>query len=203
VMSAEPIDRSSTAIIGRPNISKERRLQPFTAVDLERMGSDSWFEIVQGQLYETWPLGFDTAVAMSKLNRSLSNHVRKQRLGLVVVGAGFVMERDPDTVTAPKGAFISSDRLSDDNAPDGYFPGEPDLAIETASPLDTLVDLERKRNVYMRLPVRLLWWIYSERHTASVHVPGKPDRHLSDSDFLDGESIVPGFSIRIAELFDY
>ena len=202
-MCAESIDQSSVVIVGRPIISKERRMRPFTAVDLERMGSDSWFEIVQGQLYETWPLGFDTAVAMSKLNWSLSKHVREQRLGLVVGGAGFVMERDPDTVIAPRGAFVSSDRLTEDKAPDGYFPGEPDLAIEVASPFDTPADLERKRNMYMRLPVRLLWWIDPERHTASVHVPGKSVRQLSDSDFLDGESIVPGFSIRIAELFDF
>jgi Uma2 family endonuclease len=195
--------RANIVIVGRPDISEERRSRPFTALELERMGSDSWFELIKGRLYETWPLDFYTSAALTVLFFSLYKHVHTEQLGHVLGGVGFVIERSPDTVIAPRGAFVRKDRIPDSGPPHGFFPGAPDLAIEAASSLDSQADLERKRELYERLPVPLLWWIDPERRTATVQREGRSVRHLTENDFLDGENIVPSFSFQFASLFEF
>lgn len=194
--------RSSIVIVGRPAISEARHSQPFTALELERMGSDSWFELIHGTLYETWPLDINTALIITELSHLLYKHIHSEKLGHILGGVGFVFEREPDTVIAPKVAFVRSDRIPDSRLPHGFFPGTPDLAIEAASSLDSQVDLERKRKLYERLPVPLLWWIDPERQTASVQRAGRSIQHLGQNDVLDGEQIVPGFTVQLAKLFE-
>jgi Uma2 family endonuclease len=202
-MDGDPDRKSHLVIVGRPNISQERRAQQFTALELERMGSDSWFELIQGRLYETWPLDIHTSVVLTELFIPLYKHIHTAHLGHLVGGAGFVFERAPDTVIAPRGAFVRNDRIPASGLPHGFFPGAPDLAIEAASSLDALADLQRKRALYVRRPVPLLWWIDPLQRTAAVHRPGLTIEYLTEDDELNGEDIIPGFSIPLATLFDF
>ncbi|OUC14838.1 MAG: hypothetical protein B0A82_11015 [Alkalinema sp. CACIAM 70d] len=49
---------------------------------------------------------------------------------------------------------------------------------------------------------RLVWVIHpDEKYVLVYHAP-EPDRFLRPSEMLDGEAIVPGFAIAVAELFE-
>jgi Uma2 family endonuclease len=38
--------------------------------------------------------------------------------------------------------------------------------------------------------------------TVDVHRPGQPPRHLTIDDTLDGEDVVPGWTLAVRDLFD-
>lgn len=85
------------------------------------------------------------------LHLALGAYVRTHGLGRVYTGdAGFLLERDPDTVRAPDVAVVRSSRAS--AAPHkGYFPGPPDLAVEIRSPEDRPKDIAVKIEEYLGL----------------------------------------------------
>jgi Uma2 family endonuclease len=62
--------------------------------------------------------------------------------------------------------------------------------------------MRRKQAIYDRVAIPMVWWIDPLRRTAAVHVSGEPVRHLTESEILDGERVVPGFSIPLATIFD-
>ena len=179
----------------------ERKLM--TAEELLRLPDDGLrHELVRGELRTMAPTGFEHGGVTSKIDRSLGSHVEAHRLGWVGVGeVGFRLTDDPDTVRAPDVAFIRDERLREVGRPTGYWPGAPDLAIEVISPNDLYTEVEEKVAEWIEHGTRLVIVVNPRRRTVAVHRPGQPVRILSESDVLDGEDVVPGWSLQVAELF--
>jgi Uma2 family endonuclease len=178
--------------------------QFITTSDLERLGSDARFELIQGVLYEMPPSGYRSNLVLSEIGGELRNYVKARQLGRVTFGeAGYVLERNPDTVVVPDVAFVRRDRIPDPVPEVGLFEGPPDLIVEVISPTDEQADIRRKQALYDRIGIPLVWWIDPKRRTATVHAPDRPVHHLTAADSLDGESVVPGFSIPLVTLFDF
>ncbi len=177
---------------------------PITAADLESMGSDTRFELYQGVLHERSPSSARSALVLSNTGYELRHYVQPRGLGIVVFGeGGFGLETAPDTVVAPDVAFIRRSRVPSPIPERGFFDLIPDLVIEVISTTDEPGDIRRKQAVYDRVAVPLVWWIDPSKRTAAVQKPGLPVVHLKDADTLDGEDIVPGFSLSLASLFDF
>ena len=49
--------------------------------------------------------------------------------------------------------------------------------------------------------VRLIWVIDPEDRSVTVYRKGAPDEYLTENDTLTGGDVLPGFSVRVAELF--
>lgn len=174
-----------------------------TAADLEAMGSDTRFELYQGVLRAMSPSSARSGLVLSAAGYELRHFVRSRNLGIVVFAeVGFKLEVDPDTVVAPDVAFVRHDRVPRPVPERGFFELVPDLAIKIVSPTDEPADMRRKQAVYDRVGVPLVWWIDPARRIATVHKPGRPVMQLAETDSLDGEDIVPGFSLPLATLFD-
>lgn len=175
-----------------------------TATDLEAMGSDARYELYQGVLYPMSPSSFNSSLVMSNLALELGQFVKRHRLGSVTFAeAGYLLERNPDTVVAPDIAFVRIDRIPQPAPKRGFFAGMPDLVIEIISPTDEPAEIRRKQALYDRIGIPLVWWIDPDRRVATVHHAGYPVRHLTESDSLDGEDIIPGFSLPLKEVFDF
>jgi Uma2 family endonuclease len=175
-----------------------------TADELEAMGSDARFELIQGVLHEMSPSSFPSSRVLSKIGVLLYNFVDAQQLGEVTFAeAGFVLEANPDTVVAPDVAFVRGSRLHLAPRQRGFFPAPPDLIVEVISPADEPADIRRKQALYDRVGIPMVWWIDPERRTAMVHIPGQTARQLTEMDSLDGGEIVPGFSVHLAKLFNF
>ena len=174
-----------------------------TANELEAMGRDARFELNQGVLRHMSPSGARSSMVASAIGYELRHYVQSQRLGAVIFAeAGYILERDPDTVIAPDVAFVRRDRLPDPIPERGFFPLAPDLAVEVISPTDESGDIRRKRALYDRVAIPMVWWIDPLRRTVAVHVPGQPVHHLTEFDNLDGLHVVPGFSIPLQTIYD-
>lgn len=175
-----------------------------TADDLWKLptGKGARYELVRGELRTMPPAGFEHGAIGNGLAASLTQYVRANTLGLVVsADTGFVLSRDPDTVRAPDVGFVTRERVEQLGVPKKYFPGAPDLAVEIISPSDTLYEVDEKVLDWLEAGARLVWVVNPRRRTVTVSTPGGRQTILTDADELDGGDVMPGFRVRVAELF--
>lgn len=175
-----------------------------TADELLSLPNDGMrHELVRGELRTMPPGGWDHGDETSVFDGSLGPFVRLHRLGRVVTGdTGFRLTTDPDTVRAPDVAFVRRDRLPPGGSLRGYFPGAPDLAVEVISPNDLYTEVDEKVGEWLEHGALLVFVVNPRRRTVAVHRPGQPVRILTVDDTLDGEDVVPGWTLAVRELFD-
>lgn len=136
----------------------------------------------------------------------LTQFVRPQRLGMVTGADGtYIILQEPQTIVVPDVAFVRWDRLPGGIAPDGFVPVPPDLVVEVISLAQRAPDepgkIAQKRELYRRAGVRLVWWVDPKRRTVAVFRNGHPVAELDEGDDLDGENVLPGFRLPVAEIF--
>lgn len=159
-------------------------------------------ELIAGEL-RTMPLHETThGLVAARLNLLLDDSVRTRRLGVVFLGGtGFLLARQPDTVRAPDAAFVCRERALEVGEPAGYWPGAPDLAIEVISPTDLYTEVEEKVAAWLEHGARMVLVANPRRHTVAVHRPDQLVRILTDDDVLDGEDVVPGWTLPVRAIF--
>ena len=174
-----------------------------TADQLLRMPDDgSRYELIEGELIKMTPAGFEHGVVTQNLSWLLTKFVREQGLGLVPTAeTGFYLSRDPDTVRAPDVAFVPSSQLKRCGMPTSYFPEAPALVVEVVSPDDTAEKVDAKIRSWLSAGTELAWVVYPGGRTVTVYRSLDDIRVLTEQDQLDGESVVPGFQCRIADIF--
>jgi Uma2 family endonuclease len=163
---------------------------------------DTRFELVKGELVE---VGFATAVhswIIGTIYQLLFAFVRERNLGYVFGdGAGYVTTRDPDTVRGPDVSFVARGRLPTPGVPDGPWPFAPDLAVEMPSPSDRAGKVRAKALEYLAGGSRLVWIVRPSRRSVTVYTADGTVREFGAEDELDGEDVLPGFRVRVADLF--
>src|SRR2546426_12423284 len=176
--------------------------QPVTAEELFRLSHDGVRrELVRGEVREMTPAGGQHGSTTGALHVILGHFVRKRKLGRVFAAeTGFIIERNPDTVRAPDCAFVSAERLPGP-VPKKYLPFPPDLAVETTSPNDRPGKIAEKVAAWLQAGARLVWVLDPDERTLTVHRLGRPPRTLKTGEFLEGEEVVPGFQVAVAELW--
>jgi Uma2 family endonuclease len=176
-----------------------------TADDLWRMGEgDVRRELVDGEVIEMAPVGGVHGQITSRISRRLAEYVERHGGGEVLVGdVGFVLNlpHDPERVRAPDVAFVSSQRLPDGRLPQGFLHGAPDLAVEVLSPSDNPVDVQQKVRDYLEAGARLVWVVAPQAKAVTVYRADGSARLLREQESLEGEDLLPGLAIPLAELF--
>ncbi|MBI4860827.1 MAG: Uma2 family endonuclease [Candidatus Riflebacteria bacterium] len=178
-----------------------RREQPVTAERLLELVNVGRCELVKGSLMMMSPSGRRHGKLTAEIARVLGNHVAANHLG-EVSGAetGFILSRDPDTVRAPDVAFVAAARIPVDVPEDGFWPIAPDLAVEVVSPSDRWSEVVEKAREWLSAGVRLVWIVDPRSRTAHVYRPGREVLQLGKDELLEGGDVLPGFSVRIADL---
>jgi Uma2 family endonuclease len=140
---------------------------------------------------------------VSKINIRLGTFIEKNNLGILFSGAsGIYLGRDPDTVRGPDLHFVSAERWPGESAWSGYLEIPPDLCIEIVSPNDNWTDLEDKVDQYFDAGVKLVWIIDPKMRKARVRRLRGPETLIPSTGTLTGENILPGFELRLDDLFD-
>jgi len=159
-------------------------------------------ELIAGELRTMAPSGGQHGRVTMRLSTPLDHHVTTHGLGwLFTAETGFLLRRQPDTVRAPDVAFVRQERVDAVGEVTGYWPGAPDLAVEVISPNDRYAEVDEKVAVWLEYGTRLVLVVNPRRRTVAVHRVGAPVRVLTENDTLDGEDVVPGWTLPVRALF--
>lgn len=160
------------------------------------------YEIVNGELIDMGNSGALHGNLAIILSSALFATVNAQKLGsLFDSSTAFKMKngnkRSPDI------SFFAKERLQGmTELPTGFLEDAPDLAVELLSPGNTVEEIETKITEYFDNGARLVWVISPTQHYVLVYrYAQEPDRLLKSVDSLDGEEVVPGFTLPVADLF--
>ena len=166
-------------------------------------------ELVRGQLVVREPASFRHGDLVLRLGIALGTHLAREQLAmgwaktrgrLATCDPGFTLTRRPDTVRAPDIAYVSRERHPEP-MPDGFPEFAPDLAVDVRSPNDRTGSVLAKVSDWLSAGTLLVWVVEPSREEVIVYRAEGSVAVLSRDDHLDGEAVLPGFSLSLAELF--
>ncbi|NJK74661.1 MAG: Uma2 family endonuclease [Oscillatoriales cyanobacterium RU_3_3] len=160
------------------------------------------YELVNGELIDMGNSGAKHGYICSILMILLGGYVRLQNLG-AMFDSSTAFKMKSGNKRSPDISFMAKERLQGlDDLPDGFLEGAPDLAVEILSPSNTVEEIDRKLIEYFDNGSRLVWVVHPKQKYVLVYRSAEePDRLLKSADSLDGEEIVPGFTLSVADLF--
>lgn len=182
-------------------LTQERNLTVEEFYDLYA-GSDVRADLVDGRVVEIPPTGPEHGALDGDLVFHLKLFIRERRLGKLFTNTGFILFPDKQRVRGPDEAFVSNEKISQAPPPSrGFWRVVPDLAVEIVSPDDRAQDIADKVADYAEAGVPLTWVVYPRRQQVYVHRPGERVEILGPEGTLDGGDVLPGFTLRLAELW--
>ena len=157
------------------------------------------YEIVNGQPEEKVMASALHSGVGTRLIIRLGGYVEMNKLGaLYGPDATFqigINERLPDV------SFISAARLPKDGEPTTKWMMVPDLAVEVVSPNDLYRKVMTKVKEYLSTGVKEVWLIEPELRLFTLYRSLTDFTVLSEEDELVSETILPGFRLKLSELF--
>lgn len=158
-------------------------------------------ELVRGEVIVQMPPSEEHGDLQLELGARMRVYAKEHALGRVVTEVSFCLQANPDTVRLPDVAFIRAERLPPGGPRRESIPDAPDIAVEVISPGDTLMDLDEKVQEYLSAGAQLVWVVNPRTRSIRVHYPDGSARALRGAEVLSGEQVLPGFSVRVDELF--
>ncbi|HYT82258.1 MAG TPA: Uma2 family endonuclease [Gemmatimonadales bacterium] len=157
-------------------------------------------ELVRGVLVVHEPPGYEHGRITAELGFLLVTHIKETRAGQLLIGdSGFKVAADPDTVRGPDIAFLRSERLPDPHTR-GFPALGPDLVVEVLSPSDRPGETLAKVGDWLEGGVRLVWVIDPARRLTQVYRQDGSTATIRETEPLDGEDVLPGFSCRLTAI---
>ncbi len=184
---------------------------PTTVDALLTMPDDGWrYEVVEGVLVRVAGSGKQATTIGGNIYFALRTFVQPRRLGVPTPADGVYKFVGAETGLLPDAGFYVAARDALITDPTKPIPFAPDLAAEVSSPDQNALAMAAKARRYLRGGTRLVWVFWPERQEADVWRPGdlkpryqdmRPSATLGVGDALDGEDVVPGFSLSAADAF--
>ena len=162
------------------------------------------YELIRGVLTEKdVPTGDPHSDTVSHSHGILYYHIiMVADYGLLRTGEpGYRLERAPDTVRAPDIAWFAPGRIPSGTV--GFPELAPDLCIEVASPRNSRRDrlLSDKAQMWLDFGAQEVWALNPEDTTVTQYRANVPPVVLQEDDVLDGDKLLPGFSVSVWQLF--
>ncbi len=179
----------------------------YTTVDdmLALPDDDGWrYEVVEGVLVRMAGSGEEATIIGQTMSFALNAYVRPRRLGIITGADGVYRFRGAETGLTPDAGFYLAERrvhISDRTKP---VPFAPDLAVEVASPSQYGPEMAAKAKLYLEGDTQLVWIIWPAKQLIDVWRPDSTERPaltLGIDDALNGESVLPGFTYPVADVF--
>jgi Uma2 family endonuclease len=174
-----------------------------TLEEYMRIPDDGWRHSLQAGLLIAEPQSFARHGQLQvRIAHLLSEFVNAHRLGVVLSESGFLLSRNPDTVLGPDVSFVRSDRFDADEAARGYIRGAPDLAIEILSPSNRPGDTHARVADYLAAGAALVWVVDPKLQIVTTYRSLLAPQRVDFDGVLDGEDVLPGFSIPVATILE-
>ncbi|HEX3150228.1 MAG TPA: Uma2 family endonuclease, partial [Gemmataceae bacterium] len=166
---------------------------------------DALYEVIDGEAKEIAPMGAVSTVFASELAIRLVGARRSPR-DVIAVETLFALPAPVNRRRRPDLAYLAEDRVPASWPPPlgsdpPFIDAVPSLAVEVVSPTDLAAELEEKLREYLSVGVMTVLIVYPMERTIYVHESKSRVRALTVTDTLDVGNALPGFSVKIAELF--
>ncbi len=166
-------------------------------------GEGLLYDIVDGHRLQRQMSALATLVA-SELHGHLFVCLRPRKVGVAVTEQIFRLAPRPAKPRRPDVAVVPYDRWPEPT-PSAVDPWEvvPSMATEVISPSNRVDEVLIKVDEYLAAGVSLVWIIFPEQRRAHVYDRESPNliRVVGPQDFLDGATVLPGFRLSMADLF--
>jgi len=128
---------------------------------------------------------------------------RSEPRGRVYAGdVAFRLRPDSPTLVGIDIAYISAELRAKTPKGRKLIEGVPILAVEILSPSDVHSDVTEKVQEYLDVGVGVVWVVDPDFETVSAYSRDKEPQLFSRGQELTAEPHLPGFRIRVAELFE-
>jgi len=179
------------------------KAKPVTVEELWDLRDEPYrFTLINGELHRMAGAGGTHGALQIILGLHLGPFVYSRGLGRLYGDTGFRLFPDRDTTLFPDVAFVRAERVPRGELEEGFLNLVPDLAMEIVSPTDYPKLLDEKLAAFMDAQTPCVWRLYPRSRSIRVFRPGREPVTLGREDILDGEDILPGFRIRVADLFE-
>ena len=175
--------------------------QRLTAAQFEEFAArpehaDRHFELIAGEVHEVVCNSHCSEIAANIL-AEIRMFSKRHKLGRVTgEHGGYVIG---DERYMPDVAFVSAERQPT-SSHDSWNPNTPNLVVEVISPSDQQQQITIKLGNYLAAGVRV-WIVYPDTRTIHEFVPGQPVRIVGEDGTLSGGDILPGFELKLSEIF--
>ncbi len=167
------------------------------------LAEEPLYEIVDGQTVELPPMGIYAAYIASCLQGYLFVYAQTNQNGRAVAEGLFILDPQRNLRRRPDVAFVSAAKWPLDRPlPEGGdWELVPDLAVEVVSPNDLFQDVIAKMNEYFQVGVQQVWIVVPSQKQIYVYDSPTVSRILKETDELDGGTLLPGFRVPVAKVF--
>ena len=157
-------------------------------------------ELVDGTLVENTAGSPESYLAI-ELSCLIGNFVAAADLGFLY-GADALIEVMPNLVRGPDVSFVSWAKRPGKTVPIAPISDLiPNLVVEVLSPSNSGGEIGRKLKEYFLGGVQLAWVVDPRKRSAEVYTAPDEKTSLDESGTLDGGSVLPGFQLPLAQLF--
>ncbi len=154
------------------------------------------YELLDGELIEVPSASGRHNFAAGRLTTFLNIYLFRTKVAAVLPETEFAIGESrlrPDIAVLSRANF---ERMGEGVSPVREL---PEIAIEIASPSESASAMERKVAAYLGAGVSEVWVIYPSTEHLFVHT--KSGARLFDRDALLETAVLPGWSLRIGEIF--
>lgn len=163
---------------------------------------DRLYELIDGILVEK-AVGVYESVLTSYLGYILHKYLDEHDLGWLA-GPDGPFRLFAGRMRMPDISFVSWDRFPDRKLPKtAVLDMGPDLAVEVISKSNTKAEMRQKLDEYFRAGAKLVWYVYPERRCVVAYTSLKESLEVDEEGTLEGGNLLPGFQLKLSELFDH
>ena len=180
----------------------------FTIDDVWRLSQlpeneHKFFYLIDGELFFRSRPGAVHGLIASLIAHFLWSYVLGRELGQVSTETGYHPPDSRTTLLGPDVGFVHRERAPRP-FPTRFVPLMPDLAVEVLSPSNSLPELRRKAEDYLRHGTALVWLVNPDDKTVEVwrlDDQKTTSETVGSGGALEGEPVLPGFRLELDSLF--
>jgi Uma2 family endonuclease len=200
-----PVREDRLSFVGLPLPVVLRLHSPMTDEELMAFSRENKaFRIesnADGELEIMSPVGFDGSKREMFVGGMLFIWARHN--GGISLGANTGFKLDRSSIRSPDAAWISNEREAklNEKQKQGFVPFSPDFLIEVLSEGDSRRTLLTKMQIWIDAGVQLAWMIDPFAADVVIYRPGSEPRRLERPDWVEADTIVPGFRLETSRLW--